>query len=112
LTHKYAGAKDYKIKIQNITRFANYSANNSSFGKLIAVNDWSNIQWTTTNSMFTYADHLNSIPSSAPNLSKVKSMWAMFQNATIFNQPLSNWDTSGVTLMGNMFGSDFVAAAS
>ena len=31
-------------------------------------------------------------------------MWALFMNASSFNQPLNNWNVSKVTNMAGMFG--------
>ena len=37
------------------------------------------------------------------NTSAVTDMSYMFQNASVFNQPIGNWNTTSVTNMGNMF---------
>ena len=52
-------------------------------------------------SMFTRCISLNS-PLDF-KLKKVKDMWGMFFGCSAFNQPLENWDVSGVTNMWGMF---------
>lgn len=49
--------------------------------------------------MFNAADHLTTLPSNAPDLGNVSVMNSMFRGASIFNQSLSNWNTSNVTDM-------------
>lgn len=70
---------------------------------IISVDSWGDIQWGSTEHMFSGAKNLNSIPSTPPDLSDVQSTRAMFMNARNFDQDLNNWDTSTVTETSNMF---------
>ncbi len=71
--------------------------------KLVAINQWGAIQWRSMELAFAGATNLTAISTSdAPNLGNVTSLYAMF-NGTAVNQPVSNWDTSHVTNMSNMF---------
>mgnify|MGYP003534138277 CR=1 FL=1 len=67
-SHTYVTSGDYTIQMSNITRFYNYSSDTSYAGKLTAVNDWGGIAWTNMSLMFAYANHLNLLPASAPNM--------------------------------------------
>jgi surface protein len=67
------------------------------------VDDWGGIKWSDMINMFAYADHLNTIPSTAPDLSKTISMQGVFYFASSFNQNISNWDVSNVTNMVGTF---------
>jgi surface protein len=99
LAHTYTTAGDKIIKMQGITRFYN-----GITGKLISVDDWGGIQWSSMENMFYNATKLTTIPTVAPNLSHVTSMHSMFRGATAFNQPLNSWDVSNVTNMARLFG--------
>ena len=104
--HTYAIAWYKVISITwNIQRFYTTTLNNSNYAwKLISVNKWDNIVWTSMQNMFRYANNFNSLPTTAPNLANVTDMSSMFYNTSVFNQPIWNWDTSNVTTMASMFG--------
>lgn len=97
LAHTYTTAGDKIIKMQGITRFYN-----GITGKLISVDDWGGIQWSSMCQMFDNAINLTSIPIVAPDLSHVTDMWAMFASTSV-NQPLNDWDVSKVNDMFGMF---------
>ena len=45
----------------------------------------------------------NAYPANRIVTTRVNNMYAMFDSAYAFNQPLNNWDTSNVTNMSYMF---------
>ena len=57
---------------------------------------------TDMHGMFNEASKFNQ-PLNNWDTSKVTDMNHMFENARTFNQPLNNWDTSKVTNMAHMF---------
>ena len=96
--------------------------------KLVSIDQWGDIRWTSMNSAFDGATNMVYRATDAPdlsgvtdmsfmfhlassfngnisgwNVSSVTDMSGMFQHATSFNQPLDGWDVSRVTLMISMF---------
>lgn len=55
--------------------------------------------------MFAYANHLNQLPVGAPDMSSVASTAQMFYGASLFNQSVTNFNTSSVLNMSYMFDS-------
>ena len=70
---------------------------------VISIDSWGDIEWKTMNRFAAHCKALEQIPDEAPNLSQVKDMSSMFEDAQFFNQPLENWDVSNVTNMSSMF---------
>ena len=70
---------------------------------ILSIDDWGNIQWKSMASFAQDCINLKTIPNSAPNLTNVKDMSFMFNNAKLFNQPIDHWDVSNVTNMSDMF---------
>lgn len=71
--------------------------------KLIYINKWSNTKWTSMAWAFFGCSNLTGCDSQPPILSSVTDMAYMFQNCTLFNSDLSNWDVSTIENMGLMF---------
>ena len=71
--------------------------------KLKAVQQWGTQKWTSMANMFQYCTNLDSFPTQAPDLSLCTNMFAMFWEATAFNQPIGSWNVSSVTNMSGMF---------
>jgi surface protein len=78
--------------------FDNYQAAN--FNE--SLNDWDVSKVTTMYQMFQDAVAYNQ-PMNDWDVSKVTTMATMFRGAAAFNQPLNNWNVSKVTTMVGMF---------
>ena len=108
--------------------FTSYLTGDSS--KIIAINQWGNIKWSSMQYAFTACHTLDLLATDIPDLSEVTDMSYMFMNCpsllgnptintwdtsnvtnftalfngcTIFNQPVGNWQTGNVTSMAVMF---------
>ena len=71
--------------------------------KILEVNQWGNIQWTSMFSAFEGASNLRIPATDAPDLSNVTNMSYMFKGASAFNDPINHWDVSNVIYMSWMF---------
>ena len=72
--------------------------------KILTVEQWGNIAWTSMEKAFYGAINLQVNATDAPDLSGVTSTAMMFGMATSLNSDLSHWDVSNVTTMELMFG--------
>jgi surface protein len=93
----------YYVQVQ--TPFNKITFNNTGDRlKLIEVNQWGNIVWSSfAFSFFGCSNFIGGVAIDIPNLSNVTSMRGMFSVAINFNQNVGNWDVSNVTNMGFMF---------
>lgn len=72
--------------------------------KLVSVNQWGNIIWTSMKGAFGGCDNMTfAFDIDIPNFNKVEDMSLMFLKANSFNTSLSLWDVSCVTNMNQMF---------
>ena len=92
----------YRIEIAGIFPRV-YFIGNLDNKKILELNQWGNIQWTSMEYAFTSTPNLRIPATDAPDLSKVKSMTYMFNGATSFNDSIGHWDVSGVTNLSSMF---------
>jgi surface protein len=132
----------YRLKISNGNgafhriRFADwalYANGNGIIGdahKILKVEQWGNIDWSTMSQAFQACINLDVTATDIPKLGNVNSLYYMFGNCasfignstinnwdisnvtnlegtflstTLFNQPLDNWNTSNVTNMQGTF---------
>ena len=96
ITTAYATVGEYTITISG-TAYEIYIYDDYSI--LTSVDDWGTLGLTLIN--FFSSTSLSTVPNYIP--STFTSTKNMFQNATIFNQDISNWDMSNVINTMNMF---------
>lgn len=71
--------------------------------KLIGIEQWGNIVWSTMSSAFRGCSNMTSSATDAPDLSQVTSMYGMFNSCSSFNGAIGHWNTSQVTNMSLVF---------
>ena len=104
VTYTYTDEGDYEVSITGVfprIYFNDQAEDNKD--KIIAINQWGDISWSSMESAFSGCSNLEGLATDIPDLSNVADMSSMFQNARIFNQDISNWDVSSVENMSSMF---------
>ncbi|WP_430967357.1 BspA family leucine-rich repeat surface protein [Spongiimicrobium sp. 2-473A-2-J] len=129
ITHTYAIAGTYTVSISgDFPRI--FFNDQGDKQKILAINSWGSIAWTSMESAFNGCTNLDMLASDVPDLSQVTSMERMFRLclsmvgndsfnswdlsnvnnldemfllARSFNQPLGNWNVSNVTSMSGLF---------
>ncbi|UOY05335.1 BspA family leucine-rich repeat surface protein [Muricauda sp. SCSIO 64092] len=71
--------------------------------KLLSVDQWGHINWTTMENAFYGCAEMNVLASDVPNLDNVTNMAFMFSGASAFNADISSWNTANVINMASMF---------
>ncbi len=121
-TCNYAVAGTYTIRIKHNNLITHrgfpriYFNNTGDKDKILSVNQWGTTKFTSMYRAFYGCSNLNSaVPQGSdtvglsawatdiPNLSSVTTISHIFRDATIFNQDISNWDTSNITSMYTAF---------
>jgi len=77
--------------------------NNADHKKIITIEQWGDIEWSSMELAFYGALNLTYSASDVPDLSGVTSTAFMFSGAENFNGAIGNWDVSSVTNMWEMF---------
>ncbi len=76
--------------------------------KILSVEQWGTGIWSTMFHSFDGCSNLEISATDTPNLSQVTNMNSTFKGTTSFNNDISSWDVSNVTIMNSMFeGSSF-----
>jgi surface protein len=84
--------------------FPRFFMNNSNYKhKLISVDQWGDIQWTSMERAFYGCENLQITATDVPDLSKVENMSMMFYYVKNFSGNISNWDVGNVKNMTSMF---------
>ena len=98
-THDYTSIGTYIISIlgSGITNFPNLGSG------IIRCISFGEIGLTNLTSAFSGCSNLITVPNSLPSTSSITLMDNMFQNATVFNQPIGTWNVSTVISMSYMF---------
>ncbi|WP_225035757.1 BspA family leucine-rich repeat surface protein [Winogradskyella sp. SM1960] len=105
VTHDFGTAGTYTVAIRgDFPRI--YFNNGGDKDKILEVNQWGDIEWTSMEKAFWGCSNLEFntyLPLDAPNLSNVTDMFYMLGNATSFNSPIDHWDVSNVEKMVSTF---------
>jgi surface protein len=109
ITQTYASAGTYTVSINgDFNNFVFNAASNTASSdtdakKLLSVEQWGDIQWSTMANAFNDCENLVLNATDAPDLSQVSDMSYMFEYAESLNSDLNHWDVSSVTNMKAMF---------
>jgi surface protein len=102
VTLSWAVAGTYEVKISG--SFPRIFFNNDGDRlKLLEVQNWGIINWTSFNAAFWGCSNLILTALDLPNLSNVTNIGGMFLSCTNFNGDISGWNVSNVTVMNSMF---------
>ncbi|MBG7611645.1 BspA family leucine-rich repeat surface protein [Polaribacter sp. BAL334] len=108
VTHDFGTPGTYTIRIRGtFPRIYFNGSGSTGLGdsrKLISIDQWGTISWTSMEYAFSGCYNLQVNANDAPNLSGVTSLEGMFLGNFInLNQNFNNWDTSTITNMSRMF---------
>ncbi len=105
-THNYGSDGIYTVSVTGSVGAYNSASNGgttSERGKLVSVDNWGRLGFTSMYRAFYYCQNLVSVPSTSDGLEAAGDMSYMFYGATSFNQDIGGWDTSGAGDMSYMF---------
>jgi surface protein len=103
ITHDYGTAGTYTVAIKG-TFPRIYFNETGDKEKILSIDQWGDISWTSMSFAFAGASNLTYSASDAPDLSLVTDMSFMFLDATSFNATdLNSWDVQNVTNMLALF---------
>ncbi|NDC87980.1 MAG: BspA family leucine-rich repeat surface protein [Bacteroidetes bacterium] len=111
-TRTYASAGTYRIRTRNWSgatiAHTTPNTNTNDACKILELQQWGNTAWTTAEFMLNRCQRMVATYTDAPNLTALTSMYCMFLEATLFDDPvgappLNSWDVSGVTNMAFLF---------
>ena len=102
ITHTYDTPGIYTVKISGTFPRIQFS-NGGDKKKILSVEQWGDIVWTSTEAAFYGASNLVINAQDTPNLSHVKNASYMFQDAKSIDGGLENWDVSSIEVFGRMF---------
>ncbi|MDG1572005.1 BspA family leucine-rich repeat surface protein [Robiginitalea sp. M366] len=135
ITHTYATPGTYQVSISGAFPriYFNYDGIEANIGdkdKILSVDQWGDIAWTSMESAFNGCSNLDVLAADSPDLSQVTSLFgmfylcsslqgttafaswdvsnvsrfeAMFRGATLFNQNIGSWNMSGAQNLVCMF---------
>ena len=102
IEHDYGSAGTYTVAIRgDFPRI--YFNNEGDKDKIMNIDQWGEIEWSSMESAFWGCENLNSTAIDAPDLSNVTSLKGMFVGAKAFNGNIDNWDVSNITNISSMF---------
>jgi surface protein len=103
VTHSYTTAGTHTISISgDFPRI--YFNNTGDAAKIVSIEQWGTYPWTSMENAFYGCINLQSTTiTSPPNFSGLTNISAMFRDAVLYNQYVSNWNTNSITNMSNLF---------
>ena len=104
-THTYATPGTYTVSITgNFPRI--YFDNGGDKHKILTIEQWGNIQWSSMNAAFHGCSNVNITNPTidTPDLSNVTSIEDIFYDCASFNGDVTNWNVSNVEIFDEAFG--------
>ncbi len=104
--HTYSSDGIYTVLVAgSVTGYNSYDNGGavSERAKLISVDDWGQLGFTSMYRAFFYCSNLVSVPAASDGIEAVTNMSYMFYHASAFNGNIGGWDTSKVANMRYMF---------
>ena len=103
ISHTFASKGEYTISIQGDFPGIQVNQPSGNADKLLSIDQWGSIQWTTMDNAFTDAEFMKLLATDRPNLKLATNTSGMFWDCANFNTDINHWDVGFITDMGGMF---------
>ncbi len=104
ITHTYDEPGTYEIRINGNFPHIDFGSGGDN-EKIILINQWGDLEWSSMLSSFWYCPNLNLVAEDVPDFSGVTSLTNMFAGCTslVANSSMEQWETSTITEMASTF---------